>query len=50
MPAPHSRRLVQAWGGPHELMVFDDGDHNQVPQTPYWDAIGAFLRQLAPTP
>ncbi len=50
MPVEHSRRLVQAWGGPHELVVFDEGDHNRVPETPYWDAIGAFLRHLAPTP
>lgn len=50
MPVEHSRRLVAAWGGPHELVVFDNGDHNRVPEAAYWDAIDAFLRRLAPRP
>lgn len=50
MPAEHSRRLVAAWGGPRKLVVFDEGDHNRVPEPAYWDAIGAFLQQLAPGP
>jgi pimeloyl-ACP methyl ester carboxylesterase len=48
MPADHSRRLVAAWGGPRELVVFDEGDHNHVPEPAYRDTVGAFLRQLAP--
>ncbi|MDP1900370.1 MAG: hypothetical protein Q8K96_07940 [Rubrivivax sp.] len=49
MPVGHSRRLVQAWGGPHQLVVFDDGDHNNLPEPAYWTAMGDFLRPLAPT-
>lgn len=50
VPVEHARRLVAAWGGPRQLLVFDEGDHNRLPQEAYWSAIDAFLRRLAPGP
>lgn len=50
MPVLHSRRLVAAWGGPHQLVVFSEGDHNRVPEAAYWDAVAAFLRPLGSRP
>ena len=47
VPIDHSRRLVAAWGGPRQLMVLDQGDHNNISEPVYWDAINAFLRPLA---
>lgn len=46
IPVAHSHRLVQAWGAPQELIVFDDGDHNRLPEPDYWDAVSAFLQPL----
>lgn len=47
VPAHHSRRLMAAWGGPQQLLVFDDGDHNTLPARAYWAAVTAFLAPLA---
>lgn len=49
IPVAHSRRLVEAWGGLKQLVVFDNGDHNNLPAAnkDYWSKIAAFLDPIA---
>ena len=47
VPVENSRRLVEAWGGPHQLLEIVGASHNLFGASPeYWVAIGAFLAEL----
>ena len=47
VPVENSRRLVEAWGGPHQLLEIVGATHNVFAASPeYWIAIGAFLSGL----
>jgi pimeloyl-ACP methyl ester carboxylesterase len=46
IPAAHSRRLFDAWGGPKRWVELAGADHNDVSTWPaFWPAIDAFLRE-----
>jgi pimeloyl-ACP methyl ester carboxylesterase len=48
IPAEHSRRLFQAWGGPKTWVDLPGGDHNDLAGAPeFTAAIRAFLRDRA---
>ena len=47
VPPAHSRRLVEAWGGPHAMHEIDDTDHNDISGSDaYWQLIGGFLAKV----
>jgi pimeloyl-ACP methyl ester carboxylesterase len=47
IPPAHSRRLVEAWGGPTRWTEVAGADHNDVGEAPaYWSAILAFLESV----
>ena len=47
IPAPHSRRLLDAWGGAKQHVVIPAAGHNDLQESPaFWGAIGAFLAGL----
>jgi uncharacterized protein len=47
IPPAHSRRLVEAWGGPKRLVELGEADHNDISGVPrYWPSIDGFLREL----
>jgi uncharacterized protein len=44
IPIEHTQRVVSAWGGPKQLVVIREGDHNSLSAFPaFWDAINSFL-------
>ena len=47
IPPAHSRKLVEAWGGPKRFVELEDADHNDISGAPkYWPAIDGFLREI----
>ena len=47
VPAPLSRRLHDAWGGPKRWSFIPEADHNDIQAQPgYWPAIAEFLASL----
>lgn len=47
IPRPHSERLYAAWGGIKQWREIPSTQHNTIGDAPdYWQAIGAFLREL----
>ena len=49
VPAPLSRRLHDAWGGPKRWILIPEADHNDIQAQPrYWPAIREFLASLPP--
>ena len=51
IPPPHSRRLAQAWGGPHTEKVISGEGHNSITfGTAYHETIWAFLEQITTPP
>lgn len=48
IPAPHSTRLFEAWGGPKRAVVLSGAGHNDLQESAvFWSAIGGFLADLA---
>jgi len=46
IPAQHSMRLFEAWGGPKHAVVVSGAGHNDLQESPvYWSAIGGFLAE-----
>ncbi|MCZ7562580.1 MAG: alpha/beta fold hydrolase [Burkholderiales bacterium] len=44
IPAEHSARLFDAWGGPKHAVIVSGAGHNDLQERPaYWSAIGGFL-------
>jgi pimeloyl-ACP methyl ester carboxylesterase len=51
IPPVHSRRLVEAWGGPTRWLEVPGADHDAVGAGPaFWDAVAAFLGEVAAGP
>jgi uncharacterized protein len=51
VPVARTQALVEAWGGPKQLVVFRNGDHNDLEAgNDYWGRIHAFLATIAPPP
>ena len=49
IPPEHSKRLLDAWGGPKHWTLVPGADHDDIHTTPeYWPAILEFLASLAP--
>lgn len=47
VPPAHSRRLVEAWGGPKRLVEIGGAGHNDLFGAPqFWPAIDGFLREF----
>jgi len=47
IPAAHSARLFEAWGGPKRAVVIPGAGHNDLQESPlFWSAIGGFLAGL----
>jgi pimeloyl-ACP methyl ester carboxylesterase len=47
IPAAHSARLFEAWGGPKQAVVIPGAGHNDLQESPrFWSAIGGFLATL----
>jgi fermentation-respiration switch protein FrsA (DUF1100 family) len=47
IPPEHSRRLVEAWGGPRTIREIRGVGHNEIGRNPqYWESIRGFLRGL----
>jgi pimeloyl-ACP methyl ester carboxylesterase len=47
IPPSYSQRLVQHWGGLHEVKLIEGADHNTiVDYEAYWQAIKIFLAQM----
>jgi uncharacterized protein len=47
IPPKHARRLYDAWGGPKTWREIAGAGHDSISGEPeYWDAIGAFLKDL----
>jgi uncharacterized protein len=47
IPPSHSRKLVEAWGGPKRFVELEEADHNDIWVAPkYWPAIDGFLREI----
>jgi pimeloyl-ACP methyl ester carboxylesterase len=47
IPPAHSRKLVEAWGGPKRFVELGDADHNDLSGAPqFWPAIDGFLREI----
>jgi hypothetical protein len=47
IPPAHSRKLVEAWGGPKRFVEFGEADHNDLSGAPqFWPAIDGFLREI----
>jgi hypothetical protein len=47
IPAAHSARLFEAWGGPKQAVVIPGAGHNDLQESPlFWSAIGGFLAGL----
>ena len=47
VPSHHAKRLIKAWGGPSQEVMFPAADHNSITGMPgYFPAIRAFLASL----
>jgi pimeloyl-ACP methyl ester carboxylesterase len=47
IPPSHSRRLVEAWGGPKRFVELPGADHNGLSAAPqFWPTIDGFLREV----
>jgi hypothetical protein len=47
IPAAHSARLFEAWGGPKQAVVIPGAGHNDLQESAlFWSAIGGFLAGL----
>jgi pimeloyl-ACP methyl ester carboxylesterase len=45
IPAAHSRRLFEAWGGPKRWLLLEEAGHNTTDSHPlFWQNVGEFLR------
>lgn len=46
VPAEHGRRLMAAWGGPHQIETIDNAGHNDISNFPeYWQYLNDFISE-----